>query len=395
VQAAQVAAVAQFARREEVPDPEDVAAVVEKVHGVGFVEEFAPTEVAMVLGVSTRTADTRVEHASQLALRHPAVLGRVAQGEIELGQAHRVAWESEQIESLEDVHAVDAYLAARTGSSDPTRLGALTRYAISRTCPHALRQRAAKNKADRSLDLRPGPAGLAEVHALVPAEQAAAIWAAASDLAKDYQLDDPTLSLDQARADAFVDLTLANVHVTATLTLGVPVLSSTDSDLGDAAGDAQGNDRTDPPAPAGFAGATGPAGFAGATGVPGPQGVGEPATPAAGGFGAGRDRTTAADAEEWDQRRDVDHDPWYTRHTNPDPETTGPNTAAACAPVSPVPAGGSGVRDLGGAPAQRRVPPTRRRRRPRLPARHQHRAGDARRHHRHPALHHPRRLPPR
>jgi hypothetical protein len=360
--------------------------VVEKVHGVGFVEEFAPTEVAMVLGVSTRTADTRVEHASQLALRHPAVLGRVAQGEIELGQAHRVAWESEQIESLEDVHAVDAYLAARTGSSDPTRLGALTRYAISRTCPHALRQRAAKNKADRSLDLRPGPAGLAEVHALVPAEQAAAIWAAASDLAKDYQLDDPTLSLDQARADAFVDLTLANVHVTATLTLGVPVLSSTDSDLGDAAADAQGTDHTDPPTPAGFPGATG---------VPGPQGVGEPATPAAGGFGAGRDRTTAADAEEWDQRRDVDHDPWYTRHTNPDPETTGPNTAAACAPVSPVPAGGSGVRDLGGAPAQRRVPPTRRRRRPRLPARHQHRAGDARRHHRHPALHHPRRLPPR
>jgi hypothetical protein len=127
VQAAQVAAVAQFARREEVPDPEDVAGVVHKVHGVGFVEEFAPTEVAMVLGVSTRTADTRVEHASQLALRHPGVLGRVAHGEIELGQAHRVAWETEQIESLEEVHAVDAYVAARTGSSDPTRLAALTR----------------------------------------------------------------------------------------------------------------------------------------------------------------------------------------------------------------------------------------------------------------------------
>jgi hypothetical protein len=318
-----VAAVAQFARREEVPDPEDVAAVVEKVHGVGVVEEFAPTEVAKVLGVSTRTADTRVEHASRMALRHPGVLGRVAYGEIELGQAHRVAWETEQIESLDEVHAVDAYVAARTGSSDPTRLAALTRYAISRTCPHALRARAVKNKADRSLDVRPGPAGLAEVHALVPAEQAAAIWEAADTLARDYQLDDPTLSLDQARADAFVDLALANVTVTATVTLGVPVVTSGTGDLGDNPHPCTDRPSTEA-APA--TGADQP------SDEPAPADEDEPSPePTGAGAGEARDRTSAADAEEWDERRDVDHDPWYARHTNTD--RTGASAATACCPL--------------------------------------------------------------
>jgi hypothetical protein len=286
VQAASVVALAQFARREEVPDPQDVATVVEKVHGVGFVEEFASTEVAATLGVSTRTADSRLEQACQLSSRLPRLLAKVADGLVELGQVGRVLHETAEIDTLELVHTIDAYVADRVGTADPTRLGALARYAISRTCPQFLRARATKNRSDRTFDVCPGPAGMAEVYALIPAGHAAALWEAATELGKQYQGDNPDLSIDQARADAFVDLALANVHVTTTVNLGVTVLPSTTTALGD----------NPTPNPNGVA----------------PAGTDE-AAPA--GAGAGRDRTTAADAEEWDQRRDIDNDPWYARHT--------------------------------------------------------------------------------
>ena len=340
VQAAAVAAVAQFARREEVPNPEDVAAVVEKVHGVGFVEEFASTEVAATLGISTRTADARLEQASQLTARLPRLLAKVAVGLVELGQVGRVLHETAEIDSLPLVHAIDDYVAERVGSADPTRLGALARYAISRTCPQFLRARATKNQTDRTFDVSPGPAGMAEVYALIPSGHAAALWEAASELAREYQQDNPELSVDQARADAFVDLALANVHVTTHINLGVPVLSSTTSNLGDnpnptQAGNAEGqSSRTgqsrapqDTDQAADQTSATG-------TDQPGadetddedsaaraqqPAGVGA-------GAGAGRDLTSAKDAEEWERRRDIDHDPWYARHTN----STGAGTASEC-----------------------------------------------------------------
>jgi hypothetical protein len=313
VQAASVVALAQFARREEVPDPQDVATVVEKVHGVGFVEEFASTEVAATLGVSTRTADSRLEQACQLSSRLPRLLAKVADGLVELGQVGRVLHETAEIDTLELVHTIDAYVADRVGTADPTRLGALARYAISRTCPQFLRARATKNRSDRTFDVCPGPAGMAEVYALIPAGHAAALWEAATELGKQYQGDNPDLSIDQARADAFVDLALANVHVTTTVNLGVTVLPSTTTALGD----------NPTPNPNGVA----------------PAGTDE-AAPA--GAGAGRDRTTAADAEEWDQRRDIDNDPWYARHTNPATEgvsAVGTGAAGAQSPCSPLPSG--------------------------------------------------------
>jgi len=288
-QAASVAALAQFARREEVEDPDDIAAVLEKVHAVGYVEEFAGTDVALTLGISVRSADSRLDQAAQLTSRLPRVLARVAEGLVELGQAHRVLYETAEIESLEVCHAVDAYVAERIGSCDPTRLGALARYAIGRICPAALRQRATRNLSDRRFTVGPGPAGLAEIYALVPAAQAAAMWEAACELARSYQEDDPDLTADQARADAFVDLALANVHISATVSLGVPVMSSDTSDLGDNRSQADSADtaRDSEQAQA-------------------------PRPPMASTFA--RDLASEQDAEEWELRRDVDNDPWFARH---------------------------------------------------------------------------------
>ncbi len=285
-QAGVVAAMAQFARREEVPDPQDPDQVVEKVHTIGFVEEFASTEVALILGISTRSADTRVGQATRLVSRVPQVLARVADGTIELGQAHRVVHEMEDIASDEDCLAVDEFVATRIGSCDQTRLSQLTRYAIGRICPQALRERASASLADRRFDICPGPVGLAEVYALVPAAQAAALWEATAELAGEYQQDDPTLSVDQARADAFIDLALANVSVTARVDLGLPVVGSQSSALGEC--------------------------------VPAPVAESDvPTVPEDSDSDSAVNvllPTSSESAEEWENRRDVDGDPWFGRH---------------------------------------------------------------------------------
>ncbi|MFQ6173445.1 hypothetical protein ACK8HX_17740, partial [Oryzobacter sp. R7] len=69
--------------------------------------------------------------------------------------------------------------------------------------------------------------GLTSWWALLPAATSAAAWAAVDQLAHDYRADDDTLTVDQARADAFGDLLLRNVEVTAAVTLAVPVVSDT------------------------------------------------------------------------------------------------------------------------------------------------------------------------
>ena len=55
------------------------------------------------------------------------------------------------------------------------------------------------------------------------------------DLGDEYATKDPALTVDQARADAFLDLMLTNVTVTAKVTLGIPVITGPD---GEAARDA-------------------------------------------------------------------------------------------------------------------------------------------------------------
>jgi hypothetical protein len=80
---------------------------------------------------------------------------------VELGQVGRVLHESAEVDTLELVHAIDGYVAARVGASDPTRLGALARYAITRTCPQFLRARATRTRRtarSRCVPARPGRA---------------------------------------------------------------------------------------------------------------------------------------------------------------------------------------------------------------------------------------------
>ncbi len=84
---------------------------------------------------------------------------------------------------------------------------------------------AAKTRRCRTVEVRPGVDGLTEWFASLPTATSAAAWSAVESLAGEYRAMDDSLTLSEARADAFGDLLLRNVNVTAKVTLGVPVVT--------------------------------------------------------------------------------------------------------------------------------------------------------------------------
>ena len=228
-------AVAAFARRDEVLDPQNVIDDPRQVvRASGFVHRDADLEVSHLVGISEGSASTRVRRAAALTSRFPRTLAAVTAGDVELWQAQQVVEECSLLDD-DEAGAADEWIAKRLHGINPTRIRSVARYAISRTSPEKLRTRAARSRRDRMLEVIPAhEPGLAQVYALIPSHQATAVWEAASELATQYQELDPDLTADQARADAFVDLVLADVDVRASVTLGMPIVTSAVSAVGDA-----------------------------------------------------------------------------------------------------------------------------------------------------------------
>lgn len=228
-------ALAAFARRDEVLDPMNVIDDPKQVvRSPGFVHDDADLEVSHLIGISEGSASTRVRRSAALASRFPHTLRAVTAGHVELWQAHQIVEECSLLDEDES-RSVDEWIAQRLEGINPTRIRAVARYAVTRTNPAKLRTRAARARRDRLLEVSAAhEPGLAQVYALIPSHQAAAIWEASCSLGRQYQELDPALTADQARADAFVDLVLADVDVRASLTLGMPVVTSAASAVGDA-----------------------------------------------------------------------------------------------------------------------------------------------------------------
>ncbi|MCA1782462.1 MAG: hypothetical protein ABR500_05050 [Dermatophilaceae bacterium] len=222
-----VASIAGYARRETHDDAGHPERGATSIRARGFVDEWAAPAVGHLLRIAARTADTRVTRSADLSSVMPHTVAAVADGHLELWQA-LCALEVLRDAGADDetIRAVDAWLSNRLATGDPTRLKALTRYALGRIKPDLLPDTARKNRARRAIERWECDPGLSEITARVPTEKAAAIWEAATTLAKDYIVLDPSLTLDQARCDAFVDLLLSDVTVTTHVTLGVPVVTS-------------------------------------------------------------------------------------------------------------------------------------------------------------------------
>jgi hypothetical protein len=219
-------------------------------HDLGFVDAMAPSEVSLATGVGQWAAGRRVSLGAALAERFPLLLGKVLAGEVCTGTVQRVVTVCEGLDKAACAK-IDAIMAGKLADLDPGRVAAFTRRAATRVAGDQLRQVHRRNARDRFVETRPGPDGATWWSALLPAATSAAAWSAITTLGAEYAAKDESLTADQARAQAFTDLLLRNVSISAKVMLGIPVITDTTPVTeGDAASAATGDTAPDAPAPA-------------------------------------------------------------------------------------------------------------------------------------------------
>ncbi|HEY8882507.1 MAG TPA: DUF222 domain-containing protein, partial [Dermatophilaceae bacterium] len=227
--AVQALRVAQHAGREEEQD--GTGAWVEVDHGVGHVSEFASDCFGPMLAMGPVAASRKVDTAAVLASKLPRTLAAMSAGDLDSWRATIIATELSEA-SPASCAAVEALihpgvLAEAPGAvTNPPQAGGAPRVrhrVLARIDADAVRVKAAKERLDRFVHAYPSHVpGLTTWVASLPSADSAACWAAIDDLAHRMHGDDPTRTLEQARADALVDLMLTNVEVSTTVTLGAP-----------------------------------------------------------------------------------------------------------------------------------------------------------------------------
>src|SRR6478736_3223848 len=202
---------------------------VEIHHEVGFIDAMTSSEVSLATGLGQWAAGRKVGLAEALAGRFTKLLGKVLTGELATVNASKVVAACDGLDATACA-AVEDVLVQRLVGMDPARITTVARKVATRVAADQVAAATAKNKKDRAVQVSPGPDGTTDWWARLPAGRSAAAWAAIRDLADRYTKKDPTLTLDQARADAFIDLLLTNVTVTAKVTLGIPVITGPDAE---------------------------------------------------------------------------------------------------------------------------------------------------------------------
>jgi hypothetical protein len=129
---------------------------------------------------------------------------------------------------------VEAVLFPWIVDKSSTRVGAMARRAVAVADPEAQARRAEAAVLGRFVFAGPsGLPGLMRFEAEVEAGKGRLVWAAIEELAGGYLKEQVATTIGQARADAFVDLVLANAAVSTVVDLALPAGFITDHDSTD------------------------------------------------------------------------------------------------------------------------------------------------------------------
>jgi hypothetical protein len=199
-QAGALGAVAEFARRRP-PSPAE-----RDSDPTASVSRFAADELAAALPSSRTAAQSRVKLAQALADRLPTTATALAAGRLDLARA-RVIADGVSLLTPEDARAVEARVLDRARWQTPGQLRATTARAVLATDPAGAAERRAALRSERRVVLTPRPDGeMAELWALLPAEQAMTVRTALDALADTARAPDDVRTVDQRRADVLVDV---------------------------------------------------------------------------------------------------------------------------------------------------------------------------------------------
>jgi len=184
--------------------------------------EFMPSYLAPVLRLSPRSARRRYETARVLVGLLPRTLAAMRAGDLEPHRAQQIVDEVPTNDPAVCA-AVEAALLPKIVDRPTTRVGALTRQVVAAADSAAAAKKAEQAHLSRFVFAGPsGLPGLMRFEAEVESGKGRQVWAAIEELAASYLKDDVAATMDQARADALVDLVLANVTVSTVVDLAMP-----------------------------------------------------------------------------------------------------------------------------------------------------------------------------
>ena len=184
------------------------------------------SSVAPVLCSTPRGAESRVADALCLVEDLPRTLAAALGGRLTQRQTGVVADQAGLV-AVDARPAFDA-VVMETGveSLTPARLRRQCERAAMAVDPDAVRRRAEHGLRDRFVRVEPGlDPGTTWWKASLPARDSMQAWGAVDELAHEYVRADPARSIDQARADAFLDLLLGSAQVSTTVELVVPTFT--------------------------------------------------------------------------------------------------------------------------------------------------------------------------
>ncbi|KRC89904.1 hypothetical protein ASE25_10305 [Terrabacter sp. Root85] len=189
------------------------------------------SSVAPVLCSTPRGAESRVADALCLVEDLPRTLAAALGGRLTQRQTGVVA-DRAGLVAVDARPAFDA-VVMETGveSLTPARLRRQCERAAMAIDPDAVHRRAEHGLRDRFVRVEPGlDPGTTWWKASLPAGDSMQAWGAVDELAHEYVRADPARSIEQARADAFLDLLLGSAQVSTTVELVVPTFTGPSTD---------------------------------------------------------------------------------------------------------------------------------------------------------------------
>ena len=203
-QAQQLDAIAEFVRRPVIEGTDPHAGWAARGVPGRPTREFADDELAARLGSSRMAAASQVDTALSLAVTHEATATALREGVIGFPKA-RLIVEGTRGLAVDVSREVEAKVLPKAGEQNCGRLKQVLRRAVIVADPAGADRRRKRAKSERRVVITPTPDDMAELYAVLPALQAAAIDTALTASARAMKAGlcgADRRTIDQLRADA-------------------------------------------------------------------------------------------------------------------------------------------------------------------------------------------------
>ncbi|NNM44767.1 HNH endonuclease signature motif containing protein [Knoellia koreensis] len=215
--------------------------------GLGHKSLDAGAMIATRMGISTAAAESRVDDAVHQVTVTPQLVQAMSRGDLDGWRARVVTSELSACPDQAATTVMDLLLAhvADRGGWDETAgpLRTRVRRLVAKVAPQVPAEEAAVAVERRCVVRTPATQGTDRWEAELPVESSLPMWHAIETLAHQLRQGDPTLSVNQARADALAQLVLAQADVTVLLHATIPDTPTNPTDRtnrGDGGGDGAG-----------------------------------------------------------------------------------------------------------------------------------------------------------